>query len=190
MCNNTANESINKKQVGIVKVSLNNESNDNRLYGNNSIKAVKGDASKIPSQPHTKAVQVRVSNRFEPLSWVVDDDFFNPNAGVSNVSISDATISDRKNRSKNFNLDTKTNNDNEPIDYTSTSAIPKQVEKGKGNVCMRKVEAEKIKDKCLDLKKMHTTTKYCLWVFTHHQSQTNKNDYKLDTQLCPYNRQF
>ena len=71
-------------------------------------------------------------------------------------------MSDRKNMSKNFNLGNKTNNDNESMDYTSTSAILKQVEKGKGNSCMRKVEVEKIKDKCLDLKKMHTTTKHCL----------------------------
>ena len=152
-CSNTTNESINKKQVGKLKVSPTNESDDNRLCGNNSIKSVKCDASECPTQSHTNAVKVKVSNRFKPLSWVVNDAVFNPNAGVSNDSISNASMSDRKNMSKNFNLGNKTNNDNESMDYTSTSVILKQVEKGKGNSCMRKVEVEKIKDKCLDLKK-------------------------------------
>ena len=58
-----------------------------------------------------------------------------------------------KSTTKNSDLDTKTNNDSASIDYTRTTAILKQVEKGKGNACMRKVEVEKIKDKCLDLKK-------------------------------------
>ena len=53
---------------------------------------------------------------------------------------------------KNRDLDIRINNEGESINYTSTAAILKQVEKGKGNACMRKVAIEKIKDKCSDMK--------------------------------------
>ena len=125
MCSNTTNESINKKQVGKLKVSPTNESDDNRLCGNNSIKSVKCDTSECPTQSHTNAVKVKVSNLFEPLSWVVNDAFFNPNAGVSNDSISDASMSDRKNMSENFNLGNKTNNDNESMDLAHLPSLNK-----------------------------------------------------------------
>ena len=115
---------INKEQVGELCVSPTSKSDDSRLYGNNSIKPVRYDTSNSQFQPHTEAVGVKVCNRFEPLSWVIDDDFLNLNAGVSNGS---------KSTTKNSNLDIKTNNDNESIDYTSTTAILKQVGKGKGN---------------------------------------------------------
>ena len=161
VCTTSVNGNINKEQVGELSVLTTSKRDNSRLCGNDSIKPVRYDASNSQLQPHTEAVGVKVRNQFEPLSCVVNDAFFNLNAGVSNDSISDATMNSSKSTSKNSILDTKTNNDGESIDYTSTTIL-KQVEKGKDSVCMRKVEVEK--RKMFRPEKIHTATEYGLWV--------------------------
>ena len=56
------NNSFNKTQVGKLSVSPTNQSDDNRLCGNNSIRSVHCDARKSHVQPHTEAVKVKVCN--------------------------------------------------------------------------------------------------------------------------------
>ena len=143
---------IDKRQVSKPSVSCKVKSDENRLYGNSSIKAVMLDAKKCHFQSHGAYAAIKVCNRFEPLSWVVNDALSDPNAGVSNDSITDVTMDDNNNCIQKYDLVTENDNESVSMDYTSTADILKQVQKGKNNACMRRVEVEKIKDKCLDLK--------------------------------------
>ena len=89
------------------------------------------DAKKCHFQSHGGYAAIKVCNHFEPLSWVVNDAFSDPNAGVSNDSITDVTMADNSNCNPNYDLVTEKDNENASIDYTSTADILKQVKKVK-----------------------------------------------------------
>ena len=150
MCTTTEDDNTRKHQVGQPTVAL---TDTNRMCGDNSIKTVMCDASNNISLPHRGYAGVKVYSRFELLSWFVDHTFANPYAGVSNDSTSDGNVGSNNNVTQNQGSHTHINHEKLPIDYTSTAAILKQVEQGKGNACMRKVKEEKLKDKCLNLKR-------------------------------------
>ena len=91
----------------------------NCLCGDYSIKNVMRNTNNNFSLPHIGYAGVKVCNRFEQLSWFVDDAFANPYAA------SDGNVGSNNNDIQKQDSHTKINHEKLSIDYTSTAAILK-----------------------------------------------------------------
>ena len=133
VCNKVVNDVItkdtDKQQLNKTSGACRVKTNKNRLSGNSSIRAALHDAKKCHLQSHEGYTAIKVCNC--PLSWVVNDTFSDPNAGVSKDPIDEATMNDNINCNQKCVVDDEKDNERVSIDYTNTTDILKQVKKGK-----------------------------------------------------------